>query len=140
MTKESATASNFLVAAAAIALALTGTACSGEGGADAASADAREAEPTTRAERAEGADASPARLATATFDVEEMTCGGCALATEMAVRKLDGVVSADAEYDESTGEGTCTVEYDQDRVTTDRIAGAIEEAGFRATLRERGSG
>lgn len=141
MTKKSLpTTSTFLAAAATIALALTVAACSGEGGADSASTDGREAETTARAERAEGADASPARLATATFDVEGMTCGGCALATEMSVKKLDGVESADAEYDEATGEGRCTVEYDPDRVTTDRIAGAIEEAGFRANLRERGSG
>ena len=80
---------------------------------------------------------SPA-LATATFDVEGMTCGGCALATEMSVKKLDGVASADAEYDEATGEGRCTVEYDPSAVDTDAIAAAIEEAGFTPTLESTG--
>lgn len=83
---------------------------------------------------------APADLAVAEFGVEGMTCGGCALATEMAVRKLDGVASADAEYDDTTGEGSCTVEYDPSVLGTDRIARAIREAGFEPRLRERGPG
>ncbi len=135
------TTKTFLAAAAGLALALTGAACSGgTRGADDAAADGREAAPTARAEPAQGADTSQARLATAAFDVEGMTCGGCALATEMAVKKLDGVASADAEYDEATREGRCTVEYDPDRVTTDRIAAAIEAAGFTPTLTSGSSG
>lgn len=114
------TKKTLLAAAAALTLALTGVACSAEDGGDEAST-------------AE-ADGSAARLATAEFDVDGMTCGGCALATEMAVKKLDGVASVDAEYDEDADEGRCTVEYDPDRVTTDRIAAAIEEAGFSPSL------
>lgn len=131
----------FLAAMAALALALTGTACSGEGGPPGsepgaeASAAGPEARAITPAGAAEGDDASPARLATAEFDVEGMTCGGCALATEMAVKKLDGVESADAEYDEATGQGRCTVEYDPSAVGTDQIAAAIEKAGFTPTLK-----
>ena len=64
-----------------------------------------------------------------------MTCGGCALATELAVKDLDGVKSADAAYDEDTGEGRCTVEYDPETVSTERIAGAIRSAGFEPSLR-----
>lgn len=131
----------FLALAAALALALTGAACSGEngGGRDAAT-DGQEERAAAGAERPQAADAAPAGLATAEFDVEGMTCGGCALATEMAVKKLDGVASADAQYDEATGEGRCTVEYDPDRVTTDQIAAAIEEAGFTPALASGSSG
>lgn len=83
-------------------------------------------------------NASPER-AVAGFAVEGMTCGGCALATEMAVRKLDGVASVDASYDEATGEGSCTVEYDPSAVAPDHIAEAIRGAGFEPRLREGGS-
>jgi copper chaperone CopZ len=113
-----------LAATAALGLGLAVVACSGEGEAGSASA----------------ADASPARLATAEFDIDGMTCGGCALATEMAVKKLEGVESADADYDEAADEGRCTVEYDPSTVDTDRIAAAIRDAGFEPRLREKGSG
>lgn len=74
------------------------------------------------------------RLATAAFSVEGMTCGGCAIATEISVKKLEGVSSADASYDEESGEGRCDVEYDPARVDTDAIAEAIRNAGFEPTL------
>lgn len=78
--------------------------------------------------------ASSGDLAVAEFAVDGMTCGGCALATEVAVRKLDGVTSADASYDEESGAGRCTVEYDPATVTPERIAEAIRGAGFQPRL------
>lgn len=124
-----------LAAAAGLALALTGAACSGNADESEASTDAREAQTTVRTGETGTADASPAHLATAQFNVDGMTCGGCTLATEMSVKKLDGVKAADASYDESTGEGRCTVEYDPSAVDTEQIAAAIEEAGFTPTLK-----
>lgn len=82
---------------------------------------------------AEGAPAAVS-LATAEFDVEGMTCGGCALATELALKKLDGVARADARYDERTGEGRCTVEYDPARVGPERMIAAIRDLGYEPTL------
>lgn len=134
------TPKTLLAAAAALAFALTGAACSGDADQSEASTDARAAQATARTEKAGAADASSARLATAEFDVDGMTCGGCAIATEMAVKKLDGVESADAEYDEEADEGRCTVEYDPSAVDTDRIAAAIEEAGFTPSLVHTRSG
>lgn len=101
-----------------------------------------------RAERTESGGANPSaqqgetapELSVAEFAVEGMTCGGCAIATEMAVKELDGVVSADAEYDETTGEGRCRVEYDPRRVDPERMMAAIRKAGFEPRLREEGSG
>lgn len=84
--------------------------------------------------------AAPKELAVAEFAVDGMTCGGCALATEVAVRKLDGVTSAEASYDAESGEGRCTVEYDPATVTPDRIADAIRGAGFQPRLQPDGSG
>lgn len=87
---------------------------------------------------AEAPSAAPgggtARLATAEFSVDGMTCGGCAIATEISVRKLDGVSSVDATFDEATGEGRCSVEYDPEAVGTGAIADAIRNAGFQPTL------
>lgn len=78
-----------------------------------------------------------AQLSVAEFAVDGMTCGGCALATEMAVKELDGVISVDAEYDEATGSGRCTVEYDRRRVDPGRMMAAIRKAGFDPRLREK---
>lgn len=78
-----------------------------------------------------------ARLATAEFDVEGMTCAGCALATETALRRLDGVAAADARYDERTENGRCTVEYDPERVDPERMMAAIRELGYAPTLIDR---
>jgi copper chaperone CopZ len=107
----------------------TGAVCVGCGGEvqEVRNASGEEA-PATRS-------AETAQLATAEFSVEGMTCGGCAIATEMSVKKLEGVSSADASYDEETGEGRATVEYDADLVGTDAIAEAIRGAGFEPTLR-----
>lgn len=125
-----------LVATAALAVAVAGAACSG--GSD-ASAEA------TQAQASKSADSSASReeateLATAEFRVEGMTCGGCAIATEMAVKKLDGVESADAEYLGEGKSGRCTVTYDPSLVGTEQIASAIEGAGYAPTLATTSSG
>lgn len=109
-----------------LAIAAASAACSGGGeGAASASGDG---------------EASAVRLATAEFDVKGMTCGGCALATEAALKKLDGVATADARYDDATGEGRCTVEYDPARVGPDRMMAAIRELGYEPTLLETAGG
>lgn len=103
-----------------IGIAAVTSACGGE-----------EAEATDRVVRD---DPTAAPLATAEFDVEGMTCGGCALATEAALKKLEGVVAADARYDERTEEGRCTVEYDPARVSPERMMAAIRDLGYVPTL------
>lgn len=132
-TKAQPTTKTLLAAAAGLALALTGAACSGDGGENEAAPEARAAQTTVRTGETGEADASSTRVATARFDVDGMTCGGCALATEMSVKKLEGVKSVDAEYHEEADEGRCTVEYEPSTVDTDAIAAAIEEAGFTPT-------
>lgn len=134
------TTRTLLAATAALGLGLAGAACSGEADAGTASADAPQARESAGSEGPDAADATPAGLATAEFEVDGMTCGGCALATEMAVKKLEGVESADADYDEAADQGSCTVEFDPSVVDTDRIAAAIRDAGFEPRLRANGSG
>lgn len=71
-----------------------------------------------------------AQTVTSTFEVEGMTCGGCELGVKLKVKKLAGVASVDASYDE----GRATVAYDASRVTPEDIIAAIEELGYSATL------
>ncbi len=89
---------------------------------------------------AEEASELPTELVVAHFDVDGMTCGGCVLATEFALKKLDGVVAADASFDEATGEGRCTVKYDPGLVSPEQMVIAITDVGFTATPREPGAG
>lgn len=85
-------------------------------------------------ERDERNGRPPTHLATAEFDVKGMTCAGCALATETALRRLDGVADADVQYDERTDNGRCTVEYDPERVDPEQMMAAVRELGYDPTL------
>ncbi|MFQ5689422.1 MAG: heavy-metal-associated domain-containing protein [Gemmatimonadota bacterium] len=126
-TRSLRTPARFPLAIAVLAgLGLLAGACS----------DASRGQPEGRAAGAAATSAQAVPLATAEFEVSGMDCGGCALATEIALKKLDGVVSADAEYDENTGKGGSRVRYDPARVTPDRMIAAIAEIGFTATQRE----
>ena len=89
---------------------------------------------------AEEASELPAELVVAEFDVDGMTCGGCALATEFALKKLGGVVAAEASFDEATGDGRCTVTYDPGLVSPEQMVIAITSVGFTATPREPAAG
>ncbi|MEX2528079.1 MAG: heavy-metal-associated domain-containing protein [Gemmatimonadota bacterium] len=73
-------------------------------------------------------------LATARFSVDGMTCGGCVVATEMAVKRVEGVRSVTASLGEGGGPGSATVEYDPERTDTEAIAAAIRQAGFTPSL------
>lgn len=81
-----------------------------------------------------------AALATAHFSVEGMTCGGCVIATEMAVRRLAGVAAVDAGFDGDPQRGHATVEYDPARVSVDAIADAMRRVGFTPRLRKPDQG
>lgn len=72
----------------------------------------------------------PAGYVKAEFAVEGMTCGGCALATKMALRKLDGVIAADASFDEATGAGRAWAVYDPARVTPEQLSSTIRGLGY----------
>ena len=61
--------------------------------------------------------------------VEGMHCGACAERLEDVLGRLDGVVSAEVDYDE----GRATIAFVPARVTVARILAAVEDAGFRAT-------
>lgn len=75
----------------------------------------------------------PQGYARAVFAVDGMTCGGCAIATKMALRKLDGVVEASTAFDENTGEGSAWAIYDPNRIQPDRLMAAIRQLGYSPT-------
>jgi copper chaperone len=62
----------------------------------------------------------------ATFRVPDMSCGHCKAAVEGELNKLSGVEYSDADLEK----GTVAVRYDESRVSTEQLKGAIEEAGY----------
>jgi len=65
----------------------------------------------------------------ATFNVPDMSCGHCKAAVEGELNKLKGVERSNADLEKATVE----VSYDEGRVTTEELKGAIEEAGYTVT-------
>jgi copper chaperone len=61
-----------------------------------------------------------------TFNVPDMSCGHCKAAVEDELNKLSGVEAASADVEK----GTVEVSYDETKVTTEDLEGAILEAGY----------
>jgi copper chaperone len=61
-----------------------------------------------------------------TFRVEGMNCGHCKAAVEGELKELPGVERANADV----ARGTVEVSYEEGRVATKELKGAIEEAGY----------
>ena len=77
----------------------------------------------------------PEGQARVVISVEGMTCGGCCVPVEAAVKKLEGVVAAKADYDK----GQATVTYEKDKVTVKKIVDAINTTSFKASMPEEDS-
>ena len=66
--------------------------------------------------------------------VEGMTCGGCCVKVETAVKELEGIMAAVADYEK----GMATFTYDEDKVTVEQIVETINtETSFKATMPEK---
>ena len=61
-----------------------------------------------------------------TFKVPDMDCAHCKAAVEGELIKLPGVESSNANVET----GAVEVSYDENRVGTEQLEGAIEEAGY----------
>jgi copper chaperone len=61
-----------------------------------------------------------------TLNVEGMSCGHCKAAVEGELNKLLGVERANADVER----GIVEVSYDEGKVSTEELKGAIEEAGY----------
>jgi len=69
---------------------------------------------------------------TAAFEVSGWTCGSCAAATRIALKKLDGVEDVKTDLDRNEA----LVTYEDSKITTDRMAQAIARLGYKATLKK----
>lgn len=74
------------------------------------------------------ASAQPRALETATLAVSGMTCTGCELGVEHVLKRVPGVVWAEADYE--TGEAWA--EYDPSQTSPQELVQAIESLGYSA--------
>ena len=68
---------------------------------------------------------------TVTFEVKGWTCGSCAAATRIALKKLDGIEDVKTDH----GKMEAVVTYDDARVTPERMAQAVAKVGYKATVK-----
>ncbi len=71
----------------------------------------------------------PAASATAVFAVEGMHCGACVALIEETLVEQEGVTKASVDLESARA----VVEYDPERLDSDRLAEAIVEAGYAAS-------
>lgn len=83
------------------------------------------------------ADAALAATRTITIYVNGMTCGGCAISIEQALKNTEGVEDVRVSYER----GEAVVKYDDRKVTAGKLREIINGIGFRAMVRpvKRGS-
>lgn len=67
----------------------------------------------------------------ATLKVKGWTCGSCAAATRIALKKLDGVEDVKTDADKAEA----LVTYDDAKVTPERMVEAVDRLGYTATLK-----
>ena len=70
---------------------------------------------------------SQANVETLNFDIEGMTCNGCAAHVENEVNKLSGIISVTASYDNENA----TVTFDKSKTTKKDIEKAINSTGYK---------
>lgn len=98
--------------------ALAGTSTLGLIGPAPAAPDVAAAGPDARAERV-------------VIAVEGMHCGGCASGVKAMLKRTEGVISADVSYERKEA----VVEYDPDRTTPEKIVEAINNMGYKASVK-----
>ncbi len=69
-----------------------------------------------------------AAIRTVIIGVEGMTCGGCAVTVEKALKKTPGVEDAKVSYEK----GEAWIKYDDQKVTLAKLREVINDAGFKA--------
>ncbi|EMI11230.1 copper ion binding protein [Anoxybacillus gonensis] len=65
-------------------------------------------------------------MMTITLQVQGMTCGHCKAAVTSALEQLDGVSRVEVHLQE----GTVDVDYDETKVSVEKLKEAIEEQGY----------
>ena len=69
---------------------------------------------------------------TVTLDVEGMTCGACPVTVRLALKKVPGVIKAEADYETRSA----TVSYDPDKTSIQALTRATANAGYPSHVRE----
>ena len=77
------------------------------------------------------ASAAVAATQTVTFEVKGWSCGACASATKIALKKLDGVREVATDVEKSQ----LRVTYDADKLAPEKMIQAIEKLGYKATVK-----
>jgi len=72
---------------------------------------------------------------TKTFIVEKMTCALCPVTVKKAIEKVDGVTAVNVNFEAKTA----TVTFDDEVATPDAVAWASTNAGYPASLVQKGS-
>lgn len=73
---------------------------------------------------------APAATHAATLAIEGMTCASCAVTVKVALGRLPGI----SEVQVDTANGRAVVRYDAGQVDAARIAAAITDAGYPASV------
>lgn len=81
--------------------------------------------PSVTAHGATAAEEKSVRLV-----VEGMTCGGCAVAAQKVLTRLEGVTKAEVSYEKKEA----VVTYDPAKVTVEQMIAAIKTLGYTATV------
>ncbi|MFN2633978.1 MAG: heavy-metal-associated domain-containing protein [Thermoanaerobaculia bacterium] len=68
---------------------------------------------------------------TVTFAVKGWTCGSCAAATRIALKKLDGIEDVKTDHEKMEAKVT----YDDTKITPEKMIPAIEKLGYKATVK-----
>ncbi|MDX8337335.1 heavy metal translocating P-type ATPase [Candidatus Cetobacterium colombiensis] len=68
-----------------------------------------------------------------TFKIEGMTCSACSGHVEKATRKLNGVIEATV----NLATEKLVVKFDENKISSEEIVTAIENAGYKATSQEK---
>ncbi len=69
---------------------------------------------------------------TVVLDVPGMTCNFCPITIKKALRKVEGVIKADADYDTKTA----TVIFDPAKTNVDALIKATTNAGYPSTVKK----
>lgn len=85
---------------------------------------------TPAATSAVAAGASKTNLATATLEVDGMTCGGCARTIQSTLEGIEGVEDARVSYEASRAR----VDYDPSKVSVEKLTTATTEVGYPSKL------
>jgi mercuric ion binding protein len=69
----------------------------------------------------------------AVLDVSGMSCSLCPVTVKKALERVPGVIEAKADLASKSAEA----KYDPDKVSPERLAKAVSDAGFPATVRAK---